>query len=83
MGNIKDLRKLVNFCKKNGIIHYKSDNIEFSLSERSLQFPKSRRIKEVEIPIAGLPPQETQPMNAMDLLLWSATPQGINSNGEN
>lgn len=68
-----ELRKLVQFCRKNGIIRWKSKDFEFTISRLALQLPKKRQRK-VEIPIAGRAP------SSQDMLLWSATAPFIDEN---
>ena len=78
MGSIKELRKIVNFCRKNGIIQYKSEGFEFTISERALRLPITKH--KVAIPIAGI----SQLENGMpDMRLWSSTPPGMNSAEDN
>lgn len=66
--NIKDIRKVVNFCRKNGLIQFKTSDFEFTISERALKLPTSRSNKN---PIGNMK-QDPLP----DLLLWSSTPYG-------
>jgi hypothetical protein len=65
--SIKELRKIVNFCKKNGIIQFKSEGFEFTISDKALKLPIKKTEKQA-VPIAGY--QESQ----MDMRLWSSTP---------
>ena len=69
MKSIKEIRKIVKFCKQSGIFHYKDEGFEFQLSRAALIQPKEELIS---VPIAGLP--DTPQMDPMDLLLWSSTP---------
>lgn len=69
MGSIKDLRKIVNFCRKNGIISFRNAEFEFKISRQALNLPK-KRDKLIEVPIAGLPEQSKAPSD-LDMLLWS------------
>lgn len=60
--NIKELRKIVNFCRKNGVIHLKNDNIEVTISERALKLPKPKMNTNNNFHLPGMP----------DLTLWSS-----------
>jgi len=72
--NLKELRKISNFCRKSGIIIYETGEFKLTFSERALKLPKPKP-KKVEIPIAGLP------NNMPDLTLWSSTPFLGEANG--
>lgn len=66
--SLKELRKISNFCRKNGIINYKCADFELTFSGNALKLPKPKTEK-VEIPIAGMHSQQLP-----DLTLWSSTP---------
>jgi hypothetical protein len=74
--SIKELRKIVNFCKKNGIIQFKSEGFEFTISERALKIPVTKH--KIAIPIAGMTKIED---GMPDMRLWSSTPPQMDMDG--
>lgn len=70
--DLKDLKKLVRFCRREGIVALKMDGIEFALSERAPQALKPRgksAVKEKDqdkIKVEGRWSEE-------DLLEWSSS----------
>jgi len=71
--NLKEIRKITAFCRKNGIIVFRCSGFEFRIAQKALRLPKPK-IQKVDVPIAGMPSQQ-------DLLLWSSTPQGYEMPG--
>ncbi len=67
----QELRKIVNFCKKNGIIQYRNADFEIKLSVRALRPSKSKQSK---VPVKVEKPEE---LNDEDMLFWSSTPIGV------
>lgn len=72
--SVKELRKISNFCRKNGIINIKCVDFDITFSERALKLPKPKAEK-IEIPIAGMHSHQLP-----DLTLWSSTPYMGESN---
>lgn len=70
--NIDEIKKFIEWCKENKVKNFKSDNIEFELSE--LSFIETQEYKEINLEdgkqfsdLSNLDKNETE-----DLLFWSS-----------
>jgi hypothetical protein len=74
--DIKNLKKLIYFCRKNGILRYKSGSFEIELSNKVIPDEVKRR---TEIPAEESPPgfPSWESLSDEQKLLWSATPTPI------
>lgn len=63
---IGDLRKIVNFCRRNGILYYKVDGFEFRISKSAIRYPKEKSNKKPKLPEGPMPNNVPK-----DFLLWS------------
>jgi hypothetical protein len=61
-----ELKKLIKFCRENGISHLKHGEFEVSLSPAA-HFPEGKAAPDSN---PSTPPEEL--INEMDVLLWSA-----------
>lgn len=69
----KELRKIVRFCQKNGILRFKSGDFEIELKEKQVYKPSG----DIENnPKESFPSWDS--LTPEQKLLWSATPDGIN-----
>jgi hypothetical protein len=64
MEKLQELKKLVNYCRKNGVTSLKCDGFEFEIHPAAVQVAKG---KDEGMDISKMPPPE-------DLLMWSADP---------
>jgi hypothetical protein len=74
---IKKLKKLIKFLQNNGVSHYKSGDIELTLSPSSL-FPdkKTKQTEQQDATVEGSLTDE-------DIMLWSAPSFGADMEGGN
>jgi len=66
--SIAELRKIVNFCRKNGILSYRNQDFEIKLSRQALKLPRPRIKNEHH---------DVKAPTAEDLLFWSSAPVGM------
>lgn len=73
MTDLKDLKKLVSFLRKQGISRYKSADIELELSEGSVKRPSNG--KKIVTSSEEKPPSypSWESLSPEQQLLWSAT----------
>lgn len=69
--DLKELRKIVRFCQKNGIISYKSGDFAIELSK----FQPSVKQEISDSEIESFPSWDS--LTPEQKLLWSATPDGL------
>lgn len=69
----KELKKIVRFCQKNGIIKFKSGDFEIEIAAQRLVATSSQREKDSAVPAPeSFPAWES--LTPEQRLLWSATP---------
>jgi hypothetical protein len=66
--DIKKLKKLTAFMRKNGLLSLKTGDIELSLSPLAIDMGSERGALEEQPPN----PPNQEPLTDMDVLLWSA-----------
>lgn len=68
----KDLRKIVRFCQKNGILRFKSGDFEIELSKALPMRGASKEINVTDEAPSPFPSWDS--LTPEQKLLWSATP---------
>lgn len=68
----KELRKIVRFCQKNGIVKFKSGDFEIEIKENRPKLTKSKGEALVEDPKDTFPAWES--LTDEQKLFWSSTP---------
>ncbi len=68
--NLKNLQKLINFCRKNRINHVKFGEFEFQIDPQGFE-PRPYKRKNQPIDTTEIE-QEEPKLSDLDVLLWSA-----------
>ena len=74
--NLTELAKLVSFCRKNGITHIKTGEIELDIAISAL-FPESKYKKKKQLESNTSDPVSEKQYTEEEILMWSSLAPGM------